>query len=431
MTIFDSSSEKVGSCAPGPASLAGLRVLDLSRVLAGPWASQILGDLGADVLKIEHPEKGDDTRAWGPPNLQPAPGDQSDDAPSAYYLSCNRNKRSLAIDIAKPEGAALIRRLARVSDIVLENFKVDGLSRYGLDYESLKRENPALIYCSITGFGQTGPYASRGGYDFLIQGMSGLMSVTGQPEGTPGSEPLKVGVPVSDLFTGLYATVSVLAALHHRERTGEGQHIDCALLDTQVAVLANQGMNWLVGGQVPKRLGNGHPNVVPYRCFATADGHIIVAVGNDGQFRALCRLLGREDLLGDERFANNPGRQVNRVELEAALAESMAGWASADLIAALANGGVPAGPINRIDQVFSDPQVVARGLVHQLETAGGTPVPIVGFPARLSRTPASYRRVPPRLGEQTDEVLSDLLSLAPDDIESLRACGAIGTAERL
>ncbi len=430
MTLPESPHDEAGNRAAGPMSLAGLRVLDLSRVLAGPWASQILGDLGADIIKVEHPEKGDDTRSWGPPNLRPVPGDRTDDPPSAYYLSCNRNKRSLAIDIAKPEGAALVRRLARSCDIVLENFKVGGLSRYGLDYEGLKRENPALVYCSITGFGQTGPYAPRGGYDFLIQGMSGLMSVTGHPEGAPGSEPLKVGVPVSDLFTGLYATIAVLAALRHRDRTGEGQHIDCALLDTQIAVLANQGMNWLVGGQVPKRLGNGHPNVVPYRCFATADGHIIVAVGNDGQFRALCRLLDREDLLADERFASNPGRQAHRAELEATLAESMARWTSADLIEALSGGGVPAGPINRIDQVFDDPQVVARGLVHRLETPGGTPVPIVGFPARLSRTPARYRRVPPRLGEQTDEVLSDLLDLTENELEELRAAGVIGTANR-
>lgn len=411
------------------AALAGVRVLDLSRVLAGPWASQILGDLGAEVIKIEHPGKGDDTRAWGPPYLESKEDDAGGDPLSAYYLSCNRNKKSVAIDIASPEGAALIRRLARSCDIVLENFKVGGLARYGLDYESLKRENEALIYCSITGFGQTGPYAARGGYDFLIQGMSGLMSVTGQPEGTPGSEPLKVGVPVSDLFTGMYATVSILAALHHRDRTGQGQRIDCALLDTQVAVLANQGMNWLVGGQVPRRMGNGHPNVVPYRCFATGDGHIIVAVGNDGQFRALCRLLGRQDLLDDDRFANNPGRQTNRQELEAALAESIAGWDSAGLIAAMAEAGVPAGPINRIDQVFADPQIVARGLVHRLETEGGTTIPVVGFPARLSETPASYRQAPPRLGQQTAEILGDLLGLDAAELADLTARAVIQTPD--
>ena len=409
-----------------PAALAGVRVLDLSRVLAGPWASQILGDLGAEVIKVEHLGKGDDTRAWGPPYLREEEGA---DPLSAYYLSCNRNKKSVAIDIASPEGAALVRRLARGCDIVLENFKVGGLARYGLDYQSLKRENESLIYCSITGFGQTGPYAPRGGYDFLIQGMSGLMSVTGQPEGTPGSEPLKVGVPVSDLFTGLYATVAVLAALRHRERTGQGQHIDCALLDTQVALLANQGMNWLVGGQVPKRLGNGHPNVVPYRCFATADGHIIVAVGNDGQFRALCTVLGRRDLLDDPRFATNPGRQVNRQELEAALAESIAGWDSAALIAALTDGGVPAGPINRIDQVFADPHIVARGLVQTLKTEGGTAVPVVGFPPRLSATPASYRNAPPRLGEQTADVLSGLLGLGAEELDALRSRAVIGAPD--
>ncbi|SMH37273.1 CaiB/BaiF CoA transferase family protein [Azospirillum agricola] len=412
------------------AALAGVRVLDLSRVLAGPWASQILGDLGAEVIKIEHPGKGDDTRAWGPPYLRSAREEADSDPLSAYYLSCNRNKKSVAIDIASPDGAALVRRLARSCDIVLENFKVGGLARYGLDYESLKRENEALIYCSITGFGQTGPYAARGGYDFLIQGMSGLMSVTGQPDGTPGSEPLKVGVPVSDLFTGMYATVSMLAALRHRDRTGKGQHIDCALLDTQVAVLANQGMNWLVGGQVPRRMGNGHPNVVPYRCFATNDGHIIVAVGNDGQFRALCRLLERQDLLEDSRFADNPGRQRNRQELEAALAESIAGWTSAALTAAMAGAGVPAGPINRIDQVFADPQVAARSLVHRLETDDGTTIPVVGFPARLSQTPARYRQAPPRLGQQTADVLGELLGLSPAELDDLKARAVIQTTDR-
>lgn len=402
---------------PSPTALSGLRVLDLSRVLAGPWSSQILGDLGAEIIKIEQPGKGDDTRSWGPPYLDTGTGDP--DPFSAYYLACNRNKRSVAIDIANPEGAALIRRLAQHCDVVLENFKVGGLARYGLDYASLRAENPRLVYCSITGFGQTGPYAPRGGYDFLIQGMSGLMSVTGQPDGAPGAEPLKVGVPVSDLFTGLYATVSILAALRHRDKTGQGQHIDCALLDTQVSLLANQAMNWLVGGQVPRRLGNGHPNVVPYRCFATADGHIIVAVGNDGQFRNLCRLLDRQDLLDDARFATNAGRQTNRVELEAALADSIGTWASAPLIARLAEFGVPGGPINRVDQVFADPQIQARGLVRHITMDNGADIPMVGFPAQLSATPATYRHAPPRLGGQTQTVLHDLLGLDDDAMRDL------------
>ncbi|TWB18422.1 crotonobetainyl-CoA:carnitine CoA-transferase CaiB-like acyl-CoA transferase [Nitrospirillum amazonense] len=412
--------------SPTPAALAGIRVLDLSRVLAGPWAAQILGDLGADVIKIEQPGKGDDTRSWGPPYL---PSRDTDADPfSAYYLACNRNKQSVAIDIAKPEGAALVRQLARRSHIVLENFKVGGLARYGLDYASLAAENPGLIYCSITGFGQTGPYAARGGYDFLIQGMSGLMSVTGQPDGMPGAEPLKVGVPVSDLFTGLYATVSILAALRHHERTGEGQHIDCALLDTQVALLANQGMNWLVGGQVPRRLGNGHPNVVPYRCFATRDGHIIVAVGNDGQFRALCQALDRADLAADPRYTANPGRQRHRETLEAALADSIAGWEMAPLIDHLARAGVPAGPINRVDQVFADPQIAARGLVHELAAPDGTSIPVVGFPAKLSRTPARYTLAPPRVGAQTAKVLGRILGLDPQTVDGLASRGVVQSA---
>lgn len=400
-----------------PSALSGIRVLDLSRVLAGPWSSQVLGDLGAEVIKVEQPGKGDDTRTWGPPYLDTGSGDP--DPFSAYYLACNRNKRSVAIDIANPEGAALIRQLARHCDVVLENFKVGGLARYGLDYPSLRAENPGLVYCSITGFGQTGPYAPRGGYDFLIQGMSGLMSVTGQPDGMPGAEPLKVGVPVSDLFTGLYATISILAALRHRERTGQGQHIDCALLDTQVSLLANQAMNWLVGGLVPTRLGNGHPNVVPYRCFATADGHVIVAVGNDGQFRSLCRLLGRQDLLDDARYASNAGRQTNRAALEATLADSIAAWPSATLIARLAEAGVPGGPINCVDQVFADPQIEARELVRRIEMDDGTNIPMVGFPAKLSATPASYRHAPPRLGGQTGQVLHDLLGMDADTVDDL------------
>ena len=408
-----------------PAALSGITVLDLSRVLAGPWASQTLGDLGADVIKVEHPDGGDDTRKWGPPFLDAAV--EEEPPLSAVYLGCNRNKQSVAIDIAKPEGAALVRRLARMADIVVENFKVGGLARYGLDYETLRQENPALIYCSITGFGQTGPYAQRGGYDFLIQGMSGLMSVTGQPDGTPGAEPLKTGIPVSDLFTGLYATISILAAIHHRQRTGEGQYIDCALLDTQVSVLANQGMNWLVGGVVPRRLGNGHPTVVPYRVFATKTGDVIVASANDGQFRSLCRLLGRDDLLADERFVNVPGRQLNRAELDATLAETILQWESDSFLKAMEAHGVPGGPINRIDQAFADPQIKARGLVHELQTEAGSTIPVVGFPSLLSKTPATYRAAPPHLGQQTDLVLTERLGLSVTDLATLKAAGIIGS----
>ena len=418
-----SGEEKTAGLGAG--ALSGITVLDLSRVLAGPWASQILGDLGADIIKIEHPDGGDDTRKWGPPYLK---SEDEEEAPlSAYYLACNRNKRSVAIDISKPDGAALVRRLAREADIVLENFKVGGLARYGLDYESLRRENPSLIYCSITGFGQTGPYASRGGYDFLIQGMSGLMSITGQPDGAPGAEPLKVGVAVSDLFCGLYATIAMLAALNHRQRTGEGQYIDCALLDTQVSLLANQAMNWLVGGIVPRRMGNAHPTVVPYRVFATSTGDVIVAVGNDGQFRALCKMLGRADLLADQRFATTEGRQINRVELETMLAETILAWESDAFIKAMEAHGVPGGPINRIDQIFADPHIKARGLVQELRTEAGTTIPVAGFAPILSKTPARYRAAPPHLGQQTDEVLVECLGLSATDLAALKASGIVGS----
>lgn len=388
------------SAPAGP--LAGVKVLDLSRVLAGPWASQILGDLGAEVWKVEHPGAGDDTRTWGPPFLPGAEGDSD----AAYFLCANRNKQSVAIDFAKPEGAAIVRRMAAKADIVVENFKKGALSRYGLDYASLSSLNPGLIYCSITGFGQTGPYAARGGYDFLIQGMSGLMSVTGRPDDEPGAGPMKVGLPVSDLFTGLYAATSMLAALHNRNRTGEGQHIDCALLDSQVATLVNQGMNHLVGGLTPVRQGNAHPNVVPYRDFEASDGHVLVACGNDGQFQSLCRLLGLAEVAADPRFRNNAGRLKDRGELEARLAAAIRTWTSAALFAAMEEAGVPGGPINRIDQILADPQIAARGLLHRMERRDGTPVTVIGYPVLLSRTPATYRTAPQALGEGTEEVLA-------------------------
>jgi formyl-CoA transferase len=410
--------------APAPnGPLAGIRVLDLSRVLAGPWASQALGDLGADVLKIEQPGQGDDTRRWGPPFL----ADGSND--SAYYLCANRNKRSLAIDIADPEGAALVRRLAETSDIVLENFRVGGLTKYGLDYESLRQLKPDLIYCSITGFGQDGPYAGRGGYDFLIQGMSGLMSVTGRPDDEAGGGPMKVGIPISDLVTGLYATIAILAALNHRNATGEGQRIDCALLDTQVSLLANQASNYLNGGMIPRRLGNQHPNTVPYQDFACADGDVLVALGNDRQFRAFCELVGRPDLADDPRFASNGGRSPNRAALLAELAPAVAGWTSDALLAAMDVAKLPGGRVNEIPQILADPQIAHRGLIHEMVRADGTTVKVLGFPAKLSASPASYRHAPPRSGEDTAEVLAGRLGLSPDDIARLLAAGVV--ADRL
>ncbi|WP_245818310.1 CaiB/BaiF CoA transferase family protein [Muricoccus roseus] len=408
-----------------PSPLAGLKVLDLSRVLAAPWATQILGDLGAEVLKVEQPGKGDDTRGWGPPFLE----DGSARPDAAYYLCANRNKRSLAIDFSRPQGAALVRRLAEDADILVENFRTGGLAKYGLDAASLLPLNPRLIYCSITGFGQTGPYAERGGYDFLIQGMSGLMSVTGRPEGDAGEGPVKVGLPVSDLFTGLYATTAILAALNHRHATGEGQHIDCALLDSQVALLVNQAMNFLVGGEVPKRLGNAHPNVVPYRDFAASDDYVLVTCGSDGQFRALCALLGRDDLAADPRFATNAGRLRDRRVLEVELARAIAPWRAADLLAAMAKAGVPGGPINSIDQVLADPQVAAREMLRAMRRDDGTEVTVIGYPGRLSRSPASYRLAPPRLGQDTHAVLSAALGMEEAEIEALRAAGVIATAE--
>lgn len=395
-------SEAAAPAASGAGPLTGLKVLDLSRVLAGPWASQILGDLGAEVWKIERPSAGDDTRTWGPPFVQGANG-VSD---AAYYLCANRNKRSVAVDFAKPEGADIVRRMAAEADIVVENFKTGALARYGLDYAALSGLNPRLIYCSVTGFGHTGPYATRGGYDFLIQGMSGLMSVTGRPNGEPGAGPIKVGLPVSDLFTGLYAAVSILAALRHRDASGEGQHIDCALLDSQVAVLVNQGMNHLVGGKTPGRLGNAHPNVVPYREFETSDGYVLVACGSDGQFQNLCRLLGLQAAADDPRFKKNDGRLKHRVELEAKLSAAVRTWTSAGFFAAMEQAGVPGGPINTIDQTLADPQIAARGLLQHMVRKDGTPVTVIGYPSQFSRTPATYRIAPQTHGEDTADVLA-------------------------
>ncbi len=399
---------------PGP--LSHVRVLELSRVLAGPWAAQTLADLGADVIKVERPGAGDDTRAWGPPWA----GEQS-----AYFLSTNRGKRSITIDFEQPEGQALVRKLASQVDVVIENFKVGGLVKYGLDYESLKAINPGLVYCSITGFGQDGPYAKRAGYDFMIQGMGGLMSITGQPDQEAGGGPVKVGVAVTDVFTGLYATVGVLGALAHRDRTGEGQWVNLALLDVQVAVLANQAMNYLVGGKAPQRLGNAHPNIVPYQAFATLDGHIILAVGNDSQFAKFCQVAGRPELAQDERYATNPARVAHRKELVAILEMLLEQRTSRDWLGALEAVGVPCGPINDIAQVFADPHVQARNIHQDLPHPEAGTVPTVASPIRYSATPIEHTVAPPTLGQHTDAVLGEALGLCAADIAALRDKGVI------
>ena len=409
--------------APDLRVLSGIKVLDLSRVLAGPWSTQILADFGADVVKVEAPGRGDDTRAWGSPipaldPSQPVAGE------SAYYLSTNRNKRSLAIDLADPKGADLIRKLAAEADIVVENFKVGGLKRYGLDYQTLSAINPRLIYCSITGFGQDGPYADRPGYDFVAQAMGGMMSITGEADGPP----IKTGVAVADLSTGLYATISILMALRHAEQTGQGQHIDCSLLDTQLAMLANQGSSYLVSGQSPSRMGNSHPTVVPYQVFDAADGPMVVAVGNDGQFKILCKVLGVPDLSTDPRFVTNVDRMANRDALEAILQDLIGQRQGAELITALTDAGAPAGPVNSVKQALDDPFLEARQAVHHFTRQDGYQVPTIAYPAKLSRTPAAYDRAPPRLGEHTDEVLRDWLGM--DDLALAALDGAIADLNR-
>ena len=411
-----------------PGALSHLRVLDLSRVLAGPWAGQILADLGAEVIKIERPGVGDDTRAWGPPFLQDAAGENTSEA--AYYLSANRNKQSVTVDFTQPEGQRLVRELAAKSDILLENFKVGGLAAYGLDYASLKAINPRLIYCSITGFGQNGPYAKRAGYDFMIQGLGGLMSLTGKPDDEAGGGPVKVGVALTDILTGLYSTVAVLAALAHRdlgdkEQGGSGQHIDMALLDVQVACLANQAMNYLTTGVPPKRLGNAHPNIVPYQDFPTADGDFILTVGNDGQFRKFCEVAGHAEWADDPRFANNKQRVANRAVLIPLIRQATVFKTTAEWVAALEQAGVPCGPINDLAQVFADPQVLARGLRVEVPHALGGTLPQVASPIRLSETPVEYRNAPPLLGEHTDAVLQRLLGLELAQIEGLRQAGVV------
>ena len=404
-------------------ALSHIRVLDLSRILAGPWAGQMLADLGADVIKVERPGAGDDTRGWGPPWLKDETG--ADTTVAAYYLCANRNKRSITIDITRAEGQALVKQLAAESDVVLENFKLGGLKQYGLDYASLKAVNPRLVYCSITGFGQDGPYAPRAGYDFLIQGLGGLMSITGRPDGEEGGGPMKVGVALTDILTGLYATNAVLAALAWRDRSGEGQYIDLALLDVQVACLANQAMNYLATGQSPKRLGNAHPNIVPYQDFPTADGYMILAIGNDGQFARFCAEAGQPSMAQDARFATNRARVENRAVLIPLLKKLTVERTTADWIAALEAKAVPCGPINTLADVFADPQVQARGLkVTMPHPAAGT-VPQVANPIKLSATPVEYRLPPPLLGEHTERILADVLGVSPGGIAVLRDKGIV------
>lgn len=400
-----------------------IRVLELARVLAGPWAGQTLADLGATVIKVERPRVGDDTRAYAPPFAKMPDG--SDSTEAAYFLAANRGKKSVTIDLGHPEGQKLVRGLAAKSDVVLENFKFGGLKKYGLDYESLKAVNPRIVYCSITGFGQTGPYRERPGYDFMVQGMGGMMSITGEPDDRPGGGPMKAGVAVADVFTGLYATIGIMGALAYRERTGEGQHVDLALLDSQIGVLANQGMNYLVSGVVPKRLGNAHPNIVPYQVFGASDGHIIVAVGNENQYRRMCEVIKRPDLLTDPRFTSNPLRVKNRGELASILSEVFATRPRHEWLEALERAGVPCGPINTIADVFADPQVKARGMRIDLPHPTIGTVPSIANPIKYSGTPINYQSAPPTLGAHTDEVLQGVLGIAPAEIERMRKDGII------
>ena len=391
------------------APLTGIRILDLSRVLAGPWCTQNLADLGADVIKVERPKYGDDTRAWGPPFLKDEYGNDTSEA--AYYLSANRNKRSIEVDLASPEGIKLVKDLAKHCDVLVENFKVGGLSQYGLDYASMKDEFPHLIYCSITGFGQTGPFADRPGYDFMIQGMGGLMSITGERDGLPGAGPQKAGVAVTDIITGMYASLAIMAALQERQKSGLGQHLDIALLDCHVAMLANQPLNFMTSGVAPTRAGNAHQNVVPYQVFKTSDGFMIVAVGNDSQFRSYSKAIGKPELGSDPKFATNSQRIINRDELIPMLETIMASDERDKWIAKLEAAGVPCGPIQTIDQVFSHPQVIDRGIWQNIPHPLGGTTPTTASPMRFSATPVEYRRAPPTLGQHTEEILKELAEL--------------------
>ncbi len=380
--------------------LKGIRVIELARILAGPWAGQLLADLGADVIKVEHPHGGDDTRKWGPPFVA---GRDGENLSAAYYHSTNRGKRSIALDFSTPEGAETVRKLAATADVLIENFKLGGLKKYGLDHESLSRINPRLVYCSITGFGQTGPYAARAGYDFIIQGMSGMMSITGEP----GREPQKAGVAIADIFTGLYAVIAIQAALRHAEKTGEGQFIDMALFDTQISVLGNQNLNYLVSGKPPVQMGNAHMNIAPYEVVPVADGYIILAVGNDGQFRKFCEVAGLSALADDPDYATNPARVAHRKVLREKIVATLAGWRKAELLARLEAVGVPASPINNIAEMFADPQTQARGMQMDLDDGRGNRLPSVRAPMLMSKTPPRYERPSPRLGEHTEEILAE------------------------
>ena len=406
---------------PGP--LSHLRVLDLSRVLAGPWAAQNLADLGAEVIKIERPGAGDDTRGWGPPWMKDGQG--KDTAESAYYLSVNRNKKSVTLDISKPEGQGIARELADKCHVLIENYKVGTLKKYGLGYEKIKTTNPSIIYCSVTGFGQDGPYAPRPGYDFVFQGMGGLMSITGERDGQPGAGPQKVGIAIADVLTGMYASVAILAAITHRERTGQGQYIDSALLDTMVAFNANQIVSYFCSGQIPTRWGNAHPQVVPYEVFPTADGHIILAIGNDGQFERFCEVAGAAALAQEPRFKTMSQRIVHRGELIPLIAELMRTRSKREWIELLEAATVPCGPINNMKEVFEDPQVRHRQLRVDMPHPLGGVAPVVASPMRLSETPVEYRLAPPMLGQHNEEVLKGLLCRSDADLKRLKDAGIV------
>lgn len=414
------------SSEPNTGALAGVRILDLSRILAGPTCTQILGDLGADVIKVERPGEGDDTRKWGPPFVLDPHGRETSE--SAYYLCANRNKRSIDIDIANPGGQELVRQLAAKSDVVIENHKVGALARFGLDYFALTKCNPRLVYCSITGFGQSGPYSTRSGYDFLAQGMGGIMSITGEIAG----EPMKVGVGITDVMTGMYAAVSILAALRHRDATSRGQYIDLALLDAQVAWLINAGQYYLTSANVPPRLANGHPNIVPYQVFPSSDGHFILAVGNDAQFKRFCECAGASEIATNARYGTNALRVRHRGELIPLLSALTARRTAAQWISDLEFMGVPCGPVNRIDEVFSDPQVKHRGMRITVPYDGSRhgAVDLIGSPIHMSETPVAYRYAPPRLGQQADEILREVLDMDDDSIEALRQDEIVGMARK-
>ena len=403
--------------------LSHIRVLDLSRVLAAPWTGQNLADLGAEVIKIERPQKGDDSRAFGPPWLKDASGAETSE--SAYFACANRGKKSITVNLSAPQGQRIVRELAAQSDVLLENYKFGDLARYGLGYDDLRKINPRLIYCSVTGFGQTGPYRDRPGYDFMIQGMGGLMSITGERDDLPGGGPQKAGIPIADVMTGMYATIAVCAALAHRAETGVGQHLDLALLDAQVAVLANQGANYLATGVSPPRLGNAHPNIVPYQTFKTADGDVILACGNDNLFRKFCEVADCRSLASDPRFATNGKRVENRAELTALLNEIFVKRTTRDWVKALEAAGVPNGPINNLEQVFQEPQAVARGLRIQMQHPLAGEISLIRSPMRFSETPIEHKLPPPLLGQHTDEILRGMLGCSDEDIARLRTEGAI------